>query len=387
VQTDEFSSNPVTLPTYHLESDPSYQLWLRFSPDGKWLSCWGYSGHPTDIWNTENRQKFSLPAEERQWRVAFSPGNERLAAGGPNFVSVFEWPSARLLRRIPWRQPHEDITEWRLEFTGPNELLRLNSRQLWLWNTDTGAELLSWEFGEDEYARNICTCGSDLIVFTTCPAQTQPEGWSDSMNRCLTAMNFRSKERTVVCGPPLCPWEIRFAHAVRRALVRTSDVMQPDKYELWDLEKRSCCGKVSEKLHDMLLSADARYVVARREGAFVVWDTRYDRLSRSIELGGAYAPIEFSPKHLVVAGIANFVDTPLDRTLFMDVHTGACLGETSGHPMQPAALFSPCGRWFASAMSELEHSMSWQPAPIGTVLLSDLEPILARATPIGGAPA
>jgi hypothetical protein len=119
----------------------------------------------------------------------------------------------------------------------------------------------------------------------------------------------------------------------------------------------------------------------------VVWDTRQDRLARHIELDGPYGIVGFSPTHRVFAAIANSAERRVSRTLFLDAHTGACVGEASGHVAtgDGSRQFSHCGRWFASTMAELNYPAWYNPAPPGTVLLSDLEPILTQATPIDGA--
>ena len=99
-----------------------------------------------------------------------------------------------------------------------------------------------------------------------------------------------------------------------------------------------------------------------------------------------YIPRSFSPTHWLLVAIANRLGRPADRqdrTIILDPLTGECLGEAALHPFlyEAEQAFSPCGRWFASGMSEeCPHEMD-EPVPAGTVLVTDLGSILSQASP------
>jgi hypothetical protein len=205
--------------------------------------------------------------------------------------------------------------------------------------------VLSWEYPENEGAFRACSWRGEPVALTI--------GGREG-NICVFAVNLRTRERTILCGPVDSLHRAQFTPDTRRALVCTQT--QPDTYELWDLEAVSRCGSVTGadfRGLDPLLSADGRYLVAetRSGDGLVVWDPLHNRLARRIEFDSYYVPLAMSPTHLVVVVVANSAERQIDRTLFLDACTGACLGETSGHVMcMGGALFSPCGRRFGSAI-------------------------------------
>jgi WD40 repeat protein len=372
-------SKPAPIITYSLTGGLCQRSEsLTFSPDGEWVACVIGDKAEVGAWQTSDRERRAVPLTCPPNRnmgepaLAFAPGSDRLATARPKWMTVVEWPACRELVRFP--RPR--VADAGLEFLDEDHLLLSNENRVRIWNSHTGAEVLA--------------CNGDLRPI--CKRRGKLFGFS-SKNKFLYAVNLQTRERTLVCGPvgyrsefgALSRRRLQFTSDMRRTLVCTE--YNPATFELWDLDTVSICGRVTRAefgRYDPILSADGRYLAGenRAGNGILVWDTLHDCPAHRLALGERYLVDRFSPTHLVFVAIANWIDGQIDRTLFFDASTGVCLGETKGHaPAQHGNQFSPCGRWFASVVED-DGTYRWQPPPWGTVLLSDLQLMLARATPI-----
>jgi hypothetical protein len=183
----------------------------------------------------------------------------------------------------------------------------------------------------------------------------------------------------------------QFTPDLRHVMIRTDS--GAGECEVWDLARGRLCGRVPASLDASLarrpLSSEGRYLAwpSPEANRINVWDTSQERLVQQIPTRGPYIPRLFSPAHWLLVAIANRVGRPAgreDRTIILDPLTGECLGEAALHPFlyEAEQAFSPCGRWFASGMSEeCPHEMD-DDVSAGTVLVTDLGSILSQASPV-----
>jgi hypothetical protein len=345
MQADTSTGEPVPITTYHLQGEDrgGQEICPKFSPDGEWLLC-VMGVYVLGAWQTRDQQRIDLPIAGEILDVVFSPTGERLAVVHDECTSVLEWPSCREVARFSW--PSQECY---FEFVGADHLLLKNDDQLKLWNVNTGAVVLDWSTWKTG-AFLIYDRRGDLVALA-----------EDEQRDYLWAINLRTRERTLACGyKGLSHRPLQFTRDMRRVLICTE--YQPASYELWDMEVGHLCGQVTRadfKGVHPIMSADGRYLVGETRScdALMVWDILDDRLAQRIELGGRYPPLAVSPTHLLAAVIANRAEDRIDRTLFVDFSTGVCLGETSGHVQGlGGGSFSPCGRWFGSAVPDLNYS-------------------------------
>jgi hypothetical protein len=352
---------------------------LRFAPNGEWLACALEAEMGLWAWRMWDREPVELSILGAGFDLAFSPASDRLAVMYEESIAVFEWPACRELVRFA-RPP--GMGDYACYFVGADYLVMNSEDELHVWHVHKGTEQVAYK-GD---LHPVCLWHNELVGFA-------------GTDHCLWAVNLRNLKRTLVAGPVRCPpghealsqLPLQFTRDLCRALI-CIEWLPASKYELWDLETVRICGKVTAAdfaSNTPLLSADGRYVVGA-SGAWdqiLIWDTLHDRLVHRLAFAERRSVDSISSTHFIFATIANWADKQIDQTSFYDASSGACIGETSGHaPDLQGSTFSPCGRWFASVVEDY-GGRYWQPPPRGTVVLSDLQPILARATPIGEAPA
>lgn len=159
------------------------------------------------------------------------------------------------------------------------------------------------------------------------------------------------------------------------------------RLEVWSTLEGRCHAVIQEKSIELFsrvaFSAGGRYLAQSSDAgkSLTVWDGRTGAIAAHFETGGDYSVRGFSPTRRLLAVVMNRPEEGIDQTLFLDPLTGAVFGRARGHPLLPieTPTFSPCGRWFASAMTDNSLGYACRPDPSGTVYLTDLAPILPLA--------
>jgi WD40 repeat protein len=387
VQSTNRPTKPALLPTHYLQGDAAHHRYPTFSTDGKLLACAceEWSEGSFHIWDINSRQRTTLTSGPGPDALAFSPGNERVAIAREKEIDVFALPSGQRLIQIPCERSKRDDSRLKLIFAGVDQLWVLQTLEgVWLWDLSNGRVKLHRQFVRPNWGCELTWLDGSLVLYMMF---WDPEDKSAHSHH-LRVEVLETGEVIQSTSPGTRP---QFTPDLRHVMIRTDG--GAGECEVWDLARGKRSGRVPASVNASLarrpLSPEGRYLAwpSPEENRINVWDTSQERLVQEIPTSGPYIPRSFSPTHWLLVAIANRLGRPADRqdrTIILDPLTGECLGEAALHPFwyEAEQAFSPCGRWFASGMSEeCPHEMD-DPVLAGTVLVTDLGSILSQASPV-----
>lgn len=386
---------PVVLLTTRLCGPESDELYVTFSHDGSLITVsgwWGLKPMPLMVWKTATGRIQHCLGGDSGYGIAFSSRGGRLATAEPDAVCLWDLASGEMIARFPLPERLVNASGeegWQLRFDPEDQTLVmltrgvLNQGRLRAWDLSTRTQVLSYAFQPKEMATDCAFTPNGLRAFTLCVRRglTYIYGIDvPSGKRVFRVLNAGWDALT-----PNQRWMIVCTKSDNECIQNEENLearlFSGNTYEVWDTIKGRRRGSFQAEpdrvtLEPVLLPNGRHALqVSQWKKDVAVWDVRAGMVISRFSVGHYAWPAIYAPKHHLVALVSDRDTRGGFEIFFCDPFTGKVLGRTSGHSSN-GHTFSPCGRWFSSARSDNARQYLEGEDPVGTVYLTDLEPIL-----------
>jgi len=307
--------------------------------------------------------------------ASFSPNNCTIATCNGQGMSIWTLPFGARLANWTWDDWSQVV---KVKYNNSEDSLGLLAeRGLYLWHVPSGKELafLGFEDGEQGVAFHFAE--NEIVCVVSCDHENP---CAQDVRRISGSSDEKNLKFTKVVIKGMSVHGISADGSI--AILCAEDSI--GNFELWNLN--SCRSIMHFEMNPFSLfsfSPDNRLLAQSHSepSGVTIWETSTGSVVR--EISAVMQPLLcFSSTHRILATICNNSHCNIDRTEFLDPITGAVFGWTSEHIMSfnSNRLFSPRGKWFASGVTNADFSPDQTNlTPGGTLLLTDLTPLLAQA--------
>jgi WD40 repeat protein len=309
-------------------------VWLRFSPDGRWLATIGRSDNAVRIWEVGTWREVSHVVYDGQayyYTVEFSPTGQWLAAiDAPGLVKVWETSTSKEVAHISLGSNNslDTITfspDGRWLVTGADDAMRM-------WETGTWRESARIETGSGhlKFSADGKRLATGLHVW-----ELRPE-------------REAAKVFTQRPAPAFSPGDSRLAAIQSSKGEKGSSIRVSDMATGQDMAQLK---SGDARLTSFVFSPDGRQIIAGDNvGMLHAWDVATGQEVAQLKSGGArFTSLVFNPEGRIIAsddaGTLHTWDVASGREI-----THTVLGEAA----KTILAFSQDRRWMVSAL--------WQPA-------------------------
>ncbi len=311
--------------------------------------------------------------------ASVAPTSGMIATCGAEGVSIWSLPTGERITRLTWDGPLREIA--RLQYDKSGERLGLVTDSWFrMWHMPSAAQLAFHPFEEGERGLALVFADDEVICFV-CRSHNKP------LEADVKPFAVSHPRRDIHLTQVVVNYSGTRSPLVSAdggvTLVCVDD--SACRYEVWSLKDCRCTAQLQFEPHmapHFSLSPDNRFLAQgyHHRPGITIWGTETGKVVREIQ-AELPARIRYSTTHNLLATVVNNPWSKADRTQFLDPLKGDVLALTSGHGMTLTTnhLFSPRGRWFASAVTNNAAPSQVTPTPGGTLALTDIASILPVA--------
>lgn len=304
--------------------------------------------------------------------LSFGKSGESLIVIGDNEVSCWAWQGHGLLECIG-----QAATPLELPEDGVVPLLATDNDCVWIFGDE---EWLLWSMRTCDRLDSLAIAVGERVIWVghdlsgNSLALVYDEELVNHPATTLSIVNLQS--RKVQGTITLDEWNEVLVSLDGKLAVLQAQQSDSKKADVWDLEQYSLLHSISHLRLGVRprFAGDNRHIITPPVDNSANSLQVTDVLSQSRKVWETQFPLPPNvvplPQSDILAIFANDRRHPIDCTKFWKITTNSVVAESAGHLGH--ALFSPCGKWFASVSSEASEQTAVQQQPGGTVRITNL---------------